>query len=91
MRVAVDVCIGARGIRGLLRAGHEVVTIAHPGEVDRTWFARAMANGAEVVISADSDLEILTYDAGVRLFRPRRGDPDKRTVSRFVRKHGGRP
>lgn len=70
MKIAVDVCMGARGVRCLRAAGHEVLEAEH-GERDRDWFARARAWGVELIVSPDSDLEILAYDNRVRFFRVR--------------------
>lgn len=69
MRVAVDVHIGIHGAAELRNAGHEVVVIAAAGESDREWFARAMRMRTDAVISPDTDLEILCYDANVAFFK----------------------
>src|SRR5882724_9154877 len=55
MVIVVDVCVGHEGVRLLRAAGHTVIEAEH-GESDRTWFARALAGGAEMVIAADSDI-----------------------------------
>lgn len=69
MKLAVDVCIGNRGIKKLREAGHDVVVVAEHAESDRDWFARALAAGAEVIVSADRDLEILAYDQRIKFVR----------------------
>lgn len=56
MKIAVDVNVGRKGIRILREAGHDVVVEAAPAERDESWFARAVAAGAEAVVSYDSDL-----------------------------------
>ena len=72
MRIAVDVCIGNRGVRRLREAGHEVVVIAEHAESDRRWFGRVIEADAEVIVSGDSDLEILCYDHRIRFIRAKR-------------------
>lgn len=84
-RIAVDVCIGIAGIHHLRNLNHYVVVAAEHGEPDREWFARALAAGAEVVISPDSDLEALCHDHNIAFFRVRQGDPDLSVVTKFVR------
>lgn len=73
MKIAVDVCIGKVGVRHLRDVGHEVVAVAEHGEMDRSWFERAVTAGAELIVSPDSDLEILAYDYNLKFFRPKRG------------------
>lgn len=85
MKIAVDTCVGHRGVALLRSAGHEVVTQAEHGEPDRTWFARARGAGAEVVVSPDADIEILCYDYAVPFFRARQGDSDADKVARLLR------
>lgn len=68
MKIAVDVCVGRRGVNILRAAGHDVLEAQH-GESDRSWFHRAMAWGAKLVVSADADIEILAYDNRVPFHR----------------------
>ena len=68
MKIAVDVCVGKKGIARLREAGHEVLE-AMQAEPDREWFARALAWGVELVVSPDSDLNILCYDANIPFIR----------------------
>jgi hypothetical protein len=82
VRIAVDVCVGRRGVKMLLDAGHDVFCAEH-AEPDREWFARAMKWGVELVVAADSDIEILAYDANVRFFCAAQGDND-REIARKV-------
>lgn len=84
MRVAVDVCVGHRGIALLRNEGHEVVAIADEGERDDTWFRRAMRLGAEAVISTDTDIEILCYDANIKFFRALQGVKGHVNARRFA-------
>lgn len=86
MRVAVDVCIGRRGIKVLTDAGHQVVAVAQAAEPDRQWFKRAMAEGVEVVISGDSDLAVLCYDHRIRYIRAKDGVKGKEMALRAVLK-----
>lgn len=88
MKIAVDVCIGRDGRHLLQWAGHEVVTVARQAEDDRAWFARALRARVEVVISQDSDLEILAYDAAIDLFKPVSGESEVVTVTRFLSQYG---
>lgn len=73
MKLAIDVCIGIRGAKRLRDAGHEVVVIAEHAERDEDWFARALAADVDILVSADSDLEILCYDHRVRFLRAKVG------------------
>ncbi len=72
MTIAVDVCVGRVGVRHLRDLGHVVIEAEH-GESDRSWFARALEHGVDLVVSADVDIEILAYDHNVRFYRPVRG------------------
>lgn len=83
-RVAVDVVVGRVGVNLLRAAGHAVVVEAQPAEPDREWFARALARGAEFVIAADNDLEILCYDHCVHFFRAKDGHRGRVTAERFI-------
>lgn len=87
MRIALDSCVGHMGAAVLCAGGHEIVTVAEEGEQDRVWFARAIANGAEVVIAADVDLEILCYDHRVTFFQHRQGERGVAVAERFVAAH----
>jgi hypothetical protein len=69
MKIAIDTCVGKQGRALLERAGHEIVVEAEQGEMDRVWFGRALAAGVELVVSADSDLEILCYDHNIDFFQ----------------------
>jgi hypothetical protein len=84
VRLAVDVCIGKRGIAILEAAGHEIVVQAQHGETDRSWFRRALARGVDAVVAIDSDLEVLCYDADVRFVRARQCANDKVNAERIV-------
>jgi hypothetical protein len=87
VKIAVDVCIGPRAQQHLRDAGHEVVAAAEHGEPDRQWFARALQAGVEIVISADSDIEILAYDARVEVFKPAQGERACFVVARLLAQH----
>lgn len=80
MRVAIDVCIGRAGADLLRWYGHDVVVEAEHGEMDRDWFMRALRAGVDLIISPDSDLEILAYDHNVKFYRPRRGHNETQAV-----------
>lgn len=71
--IAVDVCVGRRGVAMLRAAGYDVIEAQH-AESDREWFARALAAGAVLVVSGDSDIEIAAYDADVRFLHVQRGE-----------------
>lgn len=73
MRIAVDVCVGKKGIALLRDAGHDVVVEAEHCESDRSWFARAVAAKVDLVIAADNDLEILCWDNEVDFCRAGNG------------------
>lgn len=83
MRIAVDVCIGRRGVAMLTAAGCEVLE-AQPGEAERDWFARAIAWGVELVVSPDQDLAILCYDQRVAFSRAKRGHKGHVTAAAVV-------
>lgn len=84
MNIAVDVCIGTRGVRALERAGHTVVRCAEHGERDEVWFAAALRCEAALVISGDSDIEILCWDHNVEFFKARRHESDVDVVERLL-------
>lgn len=69
MKIAIDTCVGKRGRALLEHAGHQVVVEAEECEMDRVWFARALKAGVDLVVSADSDLEIHCYDHNVAFFK----------------------
>jgi len=89
-RVAVDVCVGRKGINRLREAAHEVVVEALPCESDRDWFTRALIARAEVVISTDRDISILCYDHRVDFFRARPGHSGWVTAERFIQRYARR-
>lgn len=68
MIVAVDVCIGKRGVQMLRDAGHTVIEAEH-GEPDREWFDRAIRANARLFVAADNDIRILAYDNRRLFFR----------------------
>jgi predicted nuclease of predicted toxin-antitoxin system len=86
MKIAVDTCIGRVGANLLRAAGHVVVVTAAEGERDDEWFARALAAGAEFIISTDRDLQILCYDNRVSFFRARKGHSGRVTVERLIQR-----
>lgn len=90
MRIAVDVCIGQRGVELLVAAGHDVVVVAEHAESDREWFARAVAARAELVVACDADIEILCYDHRVSFYKARNGVRGVDVVARLV-EHLQRP
>lgn len=69
MRIAVDTCVGKKGRVLLESAGHQVVVEANEGEMDHVWFARALKAGVDLVVSADSDLEVHCYDHSIKFFQ----------------------
>jgi hypothetical protein len=85
VKIAVDICIGKRGIDALVTAGHDVVWWAGHGERDEVWFAQAMRRGSELFISTDRDIEILCWDRGVEFFRVDQFERDTEAIARFVR------
>lgn len=87
MKIAVDVCVGRRGVQILREAGHEVLEAQH-GESDRDWFKRALAWGAELVVANDADLSIMAYDHRVKFFRARTGHSGKLTACRILLRYG---
>jgi hypothetical protein len=95
MRIAVDVCVGTKGIKLLREAGHEVLD-AQASEPDHVWFARALAWGVEVVVSPDNDLRILCYDHSVRYIRVKQKHGRSKGIAAMVlekieRRHWTRP
>ena len=65
LRAAVDVAVSPRALVRFPHL-HEVVRAGH-AESDESWFARARAAAAHVVISPDSDLFPLCWYGGIPL------------------------
>ena len=86
MKIAVDVCVGRVGANILRRAGHVIVVTAGHGEGDEDWFARALAAGADVIISTDRDLEILCYDNRLPFFKARAHHSGRVTAERLLQR-----
>lgn len=84
MKIAVDVCIGDRGVSALECAGHHVVWCADHGERDEIWFAQALRRGAEIAIAQDRDIEILCYDNRIEFFKVEQFETDIDAVERFI-------
>jgi hypothetical protein len=84
MKIAIDTCVGWRGCALLESAGHQVVVKAKQGEMDHVWFARALKAGVELVVSCDSDLEVLCYDHKVEFFRVQQKHSGKLTAQRVL-------
>ena len=66
MKIGVDCHVARAARRKLVELGHEIVVMAQPGESDEAWFARALAAGATVIVSADYDLGRLAAPTGTR-------------------------
>jgi rRNA-processing protein FCF1 len=67
-KLAFDVSYSDKLIGRMARKGHQIVCVAAHGETDELWFARAMANGAEIVFSRDHDLiKLLAKRVGSRV------------------------
>lgn len=88
MKIALDTCIGKKGADLLRAAGHEIVVVAREGEADRVWFYRALGRGAELVIAADNDLEILCYDHRVEFFRAHQKHSGEHTARCALQRYG---
>ena len=84
MRIAVDTCVGKQGRVLLELAGHQVVVEAEEGEMDRVWFARALKASVDLVVSADSDLEIHCYDHNVEFFKAKQKHSGLLTAQRVL-------
>lgn len=84
MKIAVDTCVGKRGRALLERAGHEIVVEAEQGEMDHVWFARALKAGVELVVSADSDLEVHCYDHKIEFFQAQQKHSGLLTAQRVL-------
>ena len=69
MKVGIDSHVARAARQRLVALGHEVVVVAAESEADAAWFARALAAGAEAVVSADSDLRPLAREACVYWIR----------------------
>ena len=87
MRIAVDTCVGKRGCAVLEHAGHQIVVEAEEGEMDRVWFARALKAGVDLIVSCDSDLEILCYDHNVEFFKAEQKHSGLLTAQRVLLRH----
>ena len=87
MRIAVDTCVGRLGRKLLEAAGHQVVVEAEQGEMDHVWFARALEAGVELVVSADSDLEVHCYDHDVKFFQAKQRHSGLLTAQRVLLRH----
>lgn len=91
MKIAVDVCIGSRGVSALECAGHHVVWCAAHGARDEVWFAHALRCGAELFISADIDIEILCWDHKVEFFKIDQFETDIDAAERLLAVHEANP
>ncbi len=89
MKVAIDTCVGKRGRALLELAGHTVVVEAENAEPDHDWFARAKVAGVEIVISSDSDLEIICWDSRVRFYQAKQGCSGEEIARRFLWRYPG--
>lgn len=87
MKIAIDTCVGKRGRALLEHAGHQVVVEAEEGEMDHVWFARALKAGVELVVSADSDLEIHCYDHNINFFQAQQKHSGLLTAQRVLLRH----
>ena len=84
MKIAVDTCVGKQGCALLESAGHEIVVEADQGEMDHVWFARALKAGVELVVSADSDLEVHSYDHKIEFFQAKQRHSGLLTAQRVL-------
>jgi len=84
VKIAVDVCVGRRGIDVLRVAGHEVVVAAEGPERDETWLDRAVAEDAEIVITGDKDAIKQAKQLGFVTFKPRQFERGVVAACRFV-------
>jgi predicted nuclease of predicted toxin-antitoxin system len=69
MRLAVDVHISRRTCDALIDSGHVIVTRARDRERDEDFFTRAVADGAEGIVTADKDFAEMTQRANVYWIR----------------------
>ncbi len=69
MKIGIDCHVSRAAQRRIVELGHEIVVTPEHAESDASWCARAVAAGAEAVVSADSDLGPLAYRAGVYFIR----------------------
>jgi hypothetical protein len=85
--IAVDVHVSLR-MQGLLQAhGIKVVVRAEHAEPDQAWFARAVAAGAQAVISSDWDLARLCNEANIAWVKlPTHGKTGTANLAHRVRK-----
>ena len=89
MKIAVDTCVGRRGRALLENAGHEIVVEADQGEMDHVWFGRALKAGVELVVSADSDLEVHCYDYKIEFFQAKQRHSGLLTAQRVLLRYPG--
>ena len=72
MKIAFDVAVSKKTINFLKRKGFDIVYQAGHKESDLLWFNRALALGADVFISGDSDIGVLVaehYDKKIKWLR----------------------
>jgi hypothetical protein len=91
VKIAVDTCVGRRGRALLENAGHEIVVEADQGEMDHVWFARALKAKVELVVSADSDLEIHCYDHNINFFQAKQKHSGLLTAQRLLLRYPASP
>jgi hypothetical protein len=84
MKIAIDTCVGKKGRALLESAGHVIVVEADQGEMDHVWFARALKAGVELVVSADSDLEVHCYDHNIKFFQAKQNHTGLLTAQRVL-------
>lgn len=89
MKIAVDTCVGKQGRALLEHAGHQVVVEAEPGEMDHVWFGRALRAGVDLVVSADSDLEVHCYDHKIEFFQAKQKHSGLLTAQRVLLRYPG--
>lgn len=56
IKIAVDQCVGYRGIKWLKKQGYEVVYAAKHAQPDAEWVSHAFHLDALVIISGDMDI-----------------------------------
>ncbi len=64
MKVAVDVQISNSAVQIFESSGFKVVYKAHDNEPDAEWFDIAIACGAEIFVSPDTDILVMAGNAG---------------------------
>lgn len=89
LKIAVDTCVGKRGRALLERAGHKIMVEADQGEMDHVWFRRALEAGVELVVSADSDLEVHCYDHKIEFFQAQQWHSGLLTAQRVLLRYPG--